>query len=273
MKKYSKLKRSMSVVALVLAVSNPVFANIANWTTVGNSGVSTANDGVVIIPTGFSSVDWISTAGGVMGNNGGYGGTNGSTVTSNAFSVNAAGSALTFSFDFITSDGTTTFPDYAWSNLYNASTNSLVATLFTATTNPNGSAVPGSGAGLPTISATINPATVTVATGTGSTVWSPLGAYSGLCYAGYGNGCGNTGWVNASYNISNAGSYYLNFGVANASDTLYDSGLAFVGTAVNGTPISPVPEPGEWLMMLSGLGLVGFIATRRKNQGTNMTYA
>ncbi|MCL4472128.1 MAG: FxDxF family PEP-CTERM protein [Sulfuricella sp.] len=28
--------------------------------------------------------------------------------------------------------------------------------------------------------------------------------------------------------------------------------------------ISPVPEPGEWVLMLSGLGLIGFIAARRK---------
>lgn len=273
MKKYSKLKGSMLVVALVLAVSNPVFADIANWTTVGNSGISTANDGVVNIPTGFSSVDWISTAGGVMGNNGGYGGTDGSTVTSNAFSISSAGSVLSFSFNFITSDGTTTYPDYAWANLYNASTNSLVATLFTATTNPNGSAVPGSGAGLPTISATVNPTTVTVVSGPGSTVWSPLGGYSGQCFAGYGNGCGNTGWVNAFYNISNVGSYYLQFGVANSTDELYDTGLAFVGTDVNGKSISPVPEPGEWLMMLSGIILIGFIAICRKNKGNNMAFA
>ncbi len=43
---------------------------------------------------------------------------------------------------------------------------------------------------------------------------------------------------------------------------------------INAPPvISSVPEPGAWLMMISGVGLIGFIATRRKNQGTNMMFA
>ena len=255
----TKTMHLLSIIA-ILTASNQVFANIADWTTVGNSGTSTANDGVVVIPSGYTSVDWISTAGGVSGNNGGYGGTDGSTVTSNTFSVTSAGSALTFAFDFITSDGTTSFPDYAWANLYNASTNNIVATLFTATTNPGGSAVPGTGAGLPAISATINPSSVIVTSGAGSTVWSPLGSYSGQCYAGYGNGCGNTGWVNASYNIANTGNYYMTFGVANASDMLYDTGMAFVGAQVGGNPIgnpnNSVPEPASLAIMAIGLAAI-----------------
>ena len=44
-------------------------------------------------------------------------------------------------------------------------------------------------------------------------------------------------------------------------------------TFANGAPaVAPVPEPGEWLLMLSGLALIGFIATRRKDEGS-MTFA
>ena len=127
--------------------------------------------------------------------------------------------------------------------------------------------MPGIGTGLPAISATINPSTVTVTTGSGSTVWSPLGTtYSGACYHGFTQGCGNTGWVSALYNIADPGSYYLTFGVANASDDIYDSGLAFVGTAVGGKPIdSDVPEPSEFAIFALGLAMMASLRRRRKS--------
>ncbi len=248
------------VIGTLVVVSQQVSANIAGWTTIGTSGVSSATDGVVTIPSPYTSVNWISTAGGILGNNGGYGGTNGSTVTSNAFAVTSAGSALTFAFNFVTSDGLDTrtninYPDYAWANIYKAADNSRVATLFTATTNPSGNAVPGNGAFLPSISAAINPAT----SWSTSTVWSPLGASSGFCS---GQGCGNTGWVNALYNIISPGSYYLEFGVANAVDQAGYTGLAFVGSIVEGDPNQNVPEPTTIVLMAIGLAA---LAVRRRS--------
>jgi len=37
--------------------------------------------------------------------------------------------------------------------------------------------------------------------------------------------------------------------------------------------VAAVPEPGEWMLMLSGFGLVGFIAARRKNNNASMKFA
>lgn len=48
--------------------------------------------------------------------------------------------------------------------------------------------------------------------------------------------------------------------------------LASNGNLTYVAPVAAVPEPGEWLLMLSGLALIGFVATRRKDEGS-MTFA
>lgn len=56
------------------------------------------------------------------------------------------------------------------------------------------------------------------------------------------------------------------------SYTLFVSGIAnsrldSSAYSISGSAVSPVPEPSTIALMLGGLGLVGFMAARRRNQG------
>lgn len=225
-------------------------ANAANAATcIGNCGTQAPN-GSVTAPPGGTNFDYVSTNGGVTGAGqvAGVAGTNGSEFTSDVFSA-AAGDLLSFYFNYITSDGTGTFTDYAFAQLL-SSTGTSLGYLFTARTTPSGNTSPGFGLGTLNIS-TLTPGTTAIQPGT---TWSALGSSSGQCF---GAGCGNTGWIQSTYNIKDAGSYKIKFGVTNVGDTGFDSGLAYSGLKVAGVPVGAVPEPGTWLMMLLGFGLMG----------------
>lgn len=59
----------------------------------------------------------------------------------------------------------------------------------------------------------------------------------------------------------------------NGASILGGSAWAHTGAVTmitNTISISAVPEPGTWAMMLGGLGFVGFLAYRRKNDASNM---
>ena len=117
-----------------------------------------------------------------------------------------------------------------------------------------------------------------------ATTASFTSATGGLAYAGAAsNGMGynfggvlpvtNTAAIGASQNfffltpVQNARSNYTGTSVtqfANATGGAATWTLAANGTLTYAAAVAPVPEPGEWLLMLSGLALIGFIATRRK---------
>lgn len=229
----------------------------ADWSCTGNCGVSSADGVVTAAPTGSTNYGWVSTDNGVTGVGlSGLIGANGSVLQSNAFTANA-GDDLEFYFNYITSDGAT-FSDYGWARLLDDSF-TQVAMLFTARTNIVNDIVTGNG--LPATEATLTPSSVAVINGAPD--WTPLGSDSGECYA---SGCGYTGWIQSNYSILDTGNYYLEFGVTNWVDTLFDSGLAFDGITVAGVSIDDptnVPEPTS--IALFALAFLGLIKMKRKH--------
>jgi hypothetical protein len=115
---------------------------------------------------------------------------------------------------------------------------------------------------MPPIAATIAPITVTIIAN--ATNWAPLGDNSGACFD---TGCGYTDWV--KYLIQAAGNYILEFGVANWSDTSWQTGLAFDGLKIGGKPLedaAALPEPLS--SGLVALGVAAMLATRHRVRKT-----
>jgi hypothetical protein len=275
----SILATSLAALAtLTVSTSATAFADAipAGWSCSGTCGSSGADGVVGLSPAGNSSYQYVSTnlstaSGALPSGVPGYtpgSETNGSILTTSTFAA-TAGQALNFYFNFVTSDGSAEFADYGWAVLFSAATNTPVAELFTGQTEPSGSIVPAPG--LPTPVATLNPGSVPIIPG--GPAWSPLGGSSGTCFD---VGCGYTGWINSTYNIANAGNYYLEFGATNWADNAFDTGLAIDGVTVGGTPITPptnppppsaVPEPTTLALFGSGLlGIVGAAKRRFKSR-------
>lgn len=232
------------------------------WTCVGSSVCGTLGpDGVVTAPPAFGpNYTYISTAGAGGLNNAALPTptgqeSNGSRLESNVFGLNE-GDTLSLFFNYVTSDGAE-YTEYAWAGLYDV-VNATTAILFTARTTPSGNTVPGFG--LPGLdpNVTLVPASTPIIPG--GPTWSPLGGSSGACFAA---GCGYTGWIQMLYTVptGGAGSYQLVFGVTNALDDEFNSGMAIAGATINDVPITQVPEPIS--LALFGLGVAGLAAARR----------
>lgn len=239
--------------------------NISNWVCEGNCGTSPADGVVTLSPFGSSEYGWISTTDGVSTNGLGVGSeTTGSIITSPSFSADE-GDELNFFFNYVTSDGAG-FSDYAWAELLDSSMDTG-SQLFTARTSADGNTVPGFGLPEPDADVTLSPEATPIIPG--GPEWSPLGSDSGDCYA---SGCGYTDWVEALFTFTETGTYALQFGVTNWSDSAYDSGLAFDGATIAGTDIGgdvggdPVQIPAPGALALFAVGLVGLGWASRHRQ-------
>lgn len=261
-----KLIYSTVVAAFACGFAAPASA----YECTGKCGTMGADGVVTAAPIGNGEYQYVSTSGGESGAGSlGLGVEyNGSLYVSDSFSA-LAGDSLNFYFNYVTSDGTGTYSDYAWAALRPMDGGADII-LFTARTTPTGNTVPGFD--LPGLAdgVTLDPASTPVIPG--APIWSALGNDDGngtACFQGIGNGCGYTGWVGMDYLFADAGMYSLVFGVTNVGDDGFNSGLAFASPTVNDQPIGgSVPEPATLTLMLAGLGLAGALRRRNKKAPT-----
>ena len=80
------------------------------------------------------------------------------------------------------------------------------------------------------------------------------------------SGGGNAYYGALDFSINRTGISIEDF-IANGGGFVFSAdvfGNGFTGSIASNTPVTPVPEPGTYALMLAGLGVVGYIARRRK---------
>lgn len=78
---------------------------------------------------------------------------------------------------------------------------------------------------------------------------------------------GHTSWAHFTSGLLGAGDYVLEAGVRNVDDPdpSYSSQLLFDNVAVAAAPVTGVPEPAGWTLLLAGFGLAGAALRRRRS--------
>ncbi|MBT9490117.1 MAG: PEP-CTERM sorting domain-containing protein [Rubrivivax sp.] len=228
----------------------------AGWICTGNCGTLGASGVVTLAPGGHARYGYVVSEQAVVGVSAWSDRfeEDGSVLRTPAFQA-AAGDPLRFNFNLVFSDGASgeyAATDYAWARLLHAADGTEAHVLVTLTMEQLTPGLWGWSL-LPPGVASLSPAPVLTIPGAPN--WLPLGLSPDACW---GTGCGQTDWVNAEFTMPTAGAYVLEFGAIDGRDTYFPVGLAFDDITIAGNPISAVPEPASWALLLAGLATVSW---------------
>lgn len=288
------MKHTLSLSLLAVAVCSaptaqgaPVSLSGLSWSATGAAGLIEGTSTVPVSSTGNTPFGFLTTTDGAQGvsplvlktdGKGSEQSENGSLLRSSVFSA-ARGDSLSIQFNYVSTDGRG-YEDYAWARLVHAGSNETAAWLYTARSDRSarGSVVPGNvlkrqvDGSLPDeLDAVLNDGN-SVGFNVSSTVWAPLGGWSGSCWTSA-NTCGPSGWIESAYGFADGGDFVLEMGVVNWGDEAFDSALAFDFSGLRSADFpglklldpstggGTVPLPATPALVLAGLGL---LAARRR---------
>lgn len=282
---------ALAALAAPTAQAAAVSLSGLSWTATGTAGLIEGTTTVPVSSTGNTPFGYLTTTGGVQDmsplhlktdGKGSEASENGSRIRSGVFSA-SRGDSLSLQFNFVSTDGRG-YEDYAWARLVHAGSDTTAAWLYTARSDRSarGSVVPGNvlkrqtDGSLPDeLDAVLNKGN-SVGFDVSSTVWAPLGGWSGSCWTSA-NTCGPSGWIESAYDFADGGDFVLEMGVVNWGDEAFDSALAFDFSGLRAADFSglrvldpstdggTVPTPATPALVLAGLGL---LAAQVRRTGT-----